>query len=253
MSKKWKKIAILKSERVFASSIVLNNGRIWILGGLGVDSILSTTEVLEEDANGKWTVHKGPNLPKPLFGHCVESITNGKVILVGGFDANGISVGQTTSSYEFSWHNPQAFTGEWKTKPWSPLKMERYDHICYSIDGTVQVMGGWHENIPFKLKSEQYNETVMRWEDSDLEINDIHILRSGKIGFSEGKLALIGGVSCQVVNGKNCTKPAEIYELEINPNSLQEWKKSNNSIGLPRSSHVVVVVPTSIDFQCRVF
>ena len=247
------KIAVLKSARMYAASIVLNNGRIWILGGLGVDSVLKTTEILEEEANGKWKVHKGPDLPKPLFGHCVENIQDGKVVLVGGFDKKG----QTTSSYEFTWDSSEAFTGKWATKPWSPLKMERYDHICYSIEGMVQVMGGWQENIALKLKSEQYNETVMRWEASDLELKDIPIIRSAKVGFSEGKLALIGGVICQVgdnyPNGKNCTKPADVYELDLSQTSSQEWLKSSNSIGVPRSSHAVVVVPTSIDFKCRVF
>ena len=237
---------------MYASSVVLNNGRIWILGGLGVDSILSTTEILEEDDNGNWKVHRGPDLPMPLLGHCVESIQDGKILLVGGFSTNG----QTTTSYEFIWDNSEAFTGKWVTKPWSQLKMERYDHVCYSIDGSVEVMGGWQENVSLKLKSEKYNETIMRWEASDLELNEIDIIRSPKVGFSEGKLALIGGVSCQVgsvyKHGKNCTKPTEVYELDLSQVSSQEWQKSGNLIGIPRSSHAVVVVPTSIDFNCRV-
>ena len=134
--------------------------------------------------------------------------------------------------------------------------MERYDHTCYSIEGTVHLTGGWQEDISRKLKSEQYNQTTMRWEESDLEINDTSILRSSKIGFSEGNLVLIGGVSCQVgknlSNGKNCTKPADVYELDLDASSGHEWKKSQNQISQPRSSHTVVVVPTSIDFKCRV-
>ena len=90
-----------------------------------------------------------------------------------------------------------------------------------------------------------------------MELNDIPIMRSAKVGFSEGKLALIGGVSCQVGdnyrNGKNCTKPADVYELDLSQTSSLEWLKSSNSIGVSRSSHAVVVVPTSIDFKCRVF
>ena len=96
----------------------------------------------------------------------------------------------------------------------------------------------------------------MRWEASDLELNEVDIIRSPKLGFSDGKLALIGGVSCQVgsnyKNGKNCTKPTEVYELDLSQVSSQEWQKSGNLIGIPRSSHAVVVVPTSIDFNCRV-
>ena len=253
ISKRWTKLAVMKSARMFASSIVLNNGRIWILGGLGVDSILASTELLEEDDNGIWKVHRGPDLPKPLFGHCVESIQDGKIILVGGFSDNG----QTTSSYEFIWDSSEAFTGKWVTKTWSSINMERYDHICYSINGMVQVMGGWQENIKLKLKSEQYNETVMKWEDSDLELNEIDIMRSAKVGFSDAKLALIGGVSCNVTDdfkhGKNCTKPFEVYELDLSQGSDPKWKKSDNLIGVPRSSHAVVVVPTSIDFKCRVY
>ena len=71
------------------------------------------------------------------------------------------------------------------------------------------------------------------------------------------KIRLIGGVKCQVGNnhkhGKTCTKPTEVYELDLSQVSSQEWQKSGNLIGIPRSSHAVVVVPTSIDFNCRVF
>ena len=240
----------MKSARVYAASIVLNDGRIWILGGLGVESVLQTTEILEQNSAGGWKVHKGPDLPKPLFGHCIEHLHNGKILLTGGFDGGD----QTTTSYEFEWLDD--FSGNWETKVWSSLDMKRYDHSCYAVDGNVHLTGGWHEDFNRKLKDKQYDEALMKWKDSVSEINDAHVLRSAKVGVSEGKLALIGGVICHVhfdlPNGKNCSKPRSVYELEITSDSKHKWKTSKNNIALPRSSHAVVVVPTSIDYSCRV-
>ena len=71
-----------------------------------MDSILKTTEILEETTDGKWKVTKGPDLPKPLFGHCVVALGGGKVLLSGGFDGGDHS----DISQEFEW-NEDKITG----------------------------------------------------------------------------------------------------------------------------------------------
>ena len=100
------------------------DGRFWILGGLGVDSILKTTEILEEQSNGTWTVTKGPNLPRALFGHCVVALPGGNVLLSGGFD--GIDQANITQEFRQE-NNPRRI---WKKKSWSAMKTRRYDHSC---------------------------------------------------------------------------------------------------------------------------
>ena len=242
----------MKSARVYASSVVLPDGRLWITGGLDDDSILETTEILEETKEGKWIVYPGPDLPKPLFGHCLEVLRNGRVLLVGGFDGSD----QTDITEEFEWIGGDY--GKWSTKDWSAMKFKRYDHSCFAKDGRIQIVGGWSEDFGEKLKMERYNETARRWEKLDdavnLELPDI--LRSSAIGVSDGNVALIGGVSCSIddtVSGKKtCEKHSNVYELESNVvENRMEWKRKDKKIGTPRSSHTIINVPKSIDFSCN--
>ena len=250
LSKRWEKIVTLRSARAYAASITLTDGRIWILGGLGVDSVLKTTEILAETSTGGWKSHKGPNLPKALFGHCIEHLQHGRLLLTGGFDGSD----QTDTSEEFEWNDE--LSGKWFSKPWSAMTTKRYDHACYSVGGIVHVTGGWNEDITQKLITERYNPTRMNWEKADFDFNDRPILRSAIVGVSEGKLALIGGVSCEVGNdlrnGNRCTKHKEGYTLELNDSKQPEWKNTTHVIVVSRSSHTGVVVPTSIDFACKV-
>ena len=124
------------------------DGRLWILGGLGVDSILQTTEILEEQSDGTWKVTNGPNLPKQLFGHCVVSLPGGNILLSGGFDGSD----ETDISQEFRWED--GVKGKWINKPWSAMKEKRYDHSCILHKGVAYALGGWNANIDQKLKIE---------------------------------------------------------------------------------------------------
>ena len=241
----------MKSGRAYSSSVVLPDGRLWITGGLDDDSILETTEILEETKDGKWIIYEGPNLPKPLFGHCLEVLRNGRVLLAGGFDGSD----QADITEEFEWVGTDY--GKWSSKAWSPMKYKRFDHSCFSKDGGVEIVGGWSEDFAEKLKSERYNETARRWEIVDDAVNSElpDILRSSSIGVSEGNIALIGGVKCSIDNPvsgkKTCEKHSEVYELELNvAENRKEWKKKDKRIGTPRSSHIIINVPKSIDFSC---
>ena len=241
----------MKSARGFASSVVLPDGRLWITGGLNDRNILETTEILEETKEGKWITYEGPNLPKPLFGHCLVVLKNGRILLSGGFDGSD----QSDISEEFEWLGNNY--GKWSTKAWSSLKSKRYDHSRLALGDMVEIIGGWNEDFREKLKIERYNETTRKWEvlDDAVNLELPYILRSSAIGVSEGKVALLGGVSCSIedtISGKkSCAKHSEVYELNSNSAGSQiKWKKTNKKIGTPRSSHVSINVPKSIDFSC---
>jgi hypothetical protein len=245
--------------------VLLPDGSIWILGGLGTDSILKSTEILKPTATGNWRAYKGPDLPKPLFGHCVEKIpcgtcgnTKWKIMLSGGFDGND----QTDTSKEFEW-NGSFGAGKWTSKPWSAMKTQRYDHVCFSSGNVVYTAGGWKSNYEGKLKTERFNATARRWVEVDSDVSSggvdeelPDILRSASVGVSNNNVALIGGVSCTVNDNtsgtKTCYRHKEVYELGFNTTmNAPEWKQSDHQIGLPRSSHTIIEVPRSIDFSCR--
>ena len=252
---------MLKTPRVFASSVVLPDGRLWILGGLGVDSILKTTEIITPPSMepfGRWKVTRGPDLPLPLFGHCVLKLSNGKIMLSGGFNGED----QVDIGKEFEWKG-DLVSGKWTSKPWSGMKSKRYDHTCFSSEKVMYVAGGWRANYNGKLKTERFNVTSRRWNqvdvdplstDIDSELPDI--LRSASVGVSENKIALIGGLSCEVLDetsgNKKCTKDGYVYELGFNQErTALKWKKTDFQIGLPRSSHLTIVVPRSIHLSCQ--
>ena len=223
------------------------DGRLWILGGLGIDSILQSTEILEEQSDETWKVSQGPNLPKPLFGHCVIALPGGNILLSGGFDGTA----QSDIAQEFQLQVDGK--GKWKKEPWSSLKMKRYDHSCFLQNGNVHAVGGWKADLRPNLKIESYNTNLMTWKIAPAtQANELpDILRSSSIGFSEGKLALIGGVSCitgnNVSNGRKCSKHSEVYEFEPQIG----WKKFNNTIQIPRSSHVGVTIPVTVESTCN--
>ena len=244
------------ASRAFAASVVLPDGRLWVTGGLGDDAILRTTEILEETTNGNWKVSRGPDLPKPLFGHCLEILRNGNVILVGGFDGKD----QEDVTEEFEWTDKDS--GKWSTKEWSALNTKRYDHVCYSRQGTVEVIGGWNAEFTRKLSMERYSQSGRKWQTVDNDDGSDkpdsqlpHILRSATIGVSNNKLALLGGVSCELEDAnsfkKKCSKRQNVYELQIDDATNETfWRNVEYEIGIPRSSHVTVNVPKSIDYSC---
>ena len=250
-----------KTPRAFASSVVLPDGRLWILGGLGADSILKSTEIITPPSfhtMGRWKLTKGPDLPVPLFGHCVERLSNGKIMLSGGFDGKD----QVDVSKEFEWEG-DLNSGKWTSKPWSSMKTQRYDHSCFSSEKVMYVAGGWSANFNGKLKTERFNITPRRWievgsdplsADVDAELPDI--LRSASVGVSQNNIALIGGLSCEVHDitsgNKTCTKHNEVYELGFNlERTSTKWRKTDHLIRLPRSSHLSIVVPRSIHLSCQ--
>ena len=244
---KWIKAAKLISRRAFATSIPLTDGRLWIMGGLGSETILETTEILQENADGTWKVTPGPKLPTPLFGHCATTLPNGNVLIAGGFDGTD----QIHTSSEFHWEDHR--NGKWIDEPWTDLLFQRYDHSCFVHEGSAYALGGWKAFIDPLIKPEIYNTSFMKWETipETWENGLPDILRSFTVGISEGKLALIGGVSCEtgnhVSNKRKCGKHSEVYEFE----PLQGWKKSENAIMNARSSHVGVNIPITIETTCK--
>ena len=130
------------------------------------------------------------------------------------------------------------------------MKGKRYDHICYLNDGAVHFSGGWHADIVQKLKTEKYNTTSRNWEEVNMNGELPDIFRSATVGVSESRLAFMGGVSCQagsgITNGRTCAKTKDVYVLE--PGS-GNWTKTSETIETPRSSHVGLIIPTTIDFD----
>lgn len=250
ISKTWSELIKMRNPRVFASHVILNDGRLWILGGIGKKKILDTTEILEQRELGQWYVTKGPTLSKPRFGHCSASLSGKKVLLAGGHDSNDY----TSLTEEYDWE-----TGEWSTRDWSKNKHVRFDHACFKTEArgesVVYAVGGW--NIDNDAgNTEAYTESLRRWDEVGTTNNKLPlILRSAGIGKSAGKDTLLGGSNCTLASSMAavCSKTAAAFELVTDPvdPALDEWVLSGEELQTPRSSHITVIIPKSLVFGCN--
>ena len=78
----------MTEPRLFASSIVLNQNTLWIVGGENGPSssrrYLSTTEFISIDSNQEINQKQGPTLPFGISKHCMVQYNSSAIYLIGG-------------------------------------------------------------------------------------------------------------------------------------------------------------------------
>ena len=68
-------------RRYRAAAIVLDDSRLWVTGGLsGYPNYLSSTEYVSLDPSKRGV---GPDLPKPLWTHCMVKIDATHIMVLG--------------------------------------------------------------------------------------------------------------------------------------------------------------------------
>ena len=75
----WKQHAIMNHARDVPASVVLDKS-LWVTGGWGGSRLKST-----EFVRGDGTVTMGPDLPTARSGHCMVTLHDGKVMIIGGY------------------------------------------------------------------------------------------------------------------------------------------------------------------------
>ena len=73
MDDTWIHAIDLIKARVYAGTTTMPGGTLWIMGGVGVKSVLRSSEIVQFK-NEKWTVRKGPKLPESMMGHCLTAL-----------------------------------------------------------------------------------------------------------------------------------------------------------------------------------
>ena len=90
--------ATMMTERRWAASIILEPGKLWILGGKkGQNTVLSTTEYIFSDGRNE----EGPQMPIAVSHHAVVKINDTTSFLVGGYTLPGKS--KRTWYYDGNW------------------------------------------------------------------------------------------------------------------------------------------------------
>ena len=81
-SNSWLSLGNLTTPKYLHSSTILNDA-LWIIGGYYNGSLRSTELVYP---NG--TIISGPDLPTSRWGHCSVQLEDGKIVIIGGSNAN---------------------------------------------------------------------------------------------------------------------------------------------------------------------
>merc|ERR1719266_806557 len=97
----WELHANLKSERRGAASAILDNGSLFITGGFQYpgDGTLASTEIISPDGS----VNQGMDLPEATWRHCMVTMDDGRIAIIGGTRKQGKKVyiyNPQTNSYE---------------------------------------------------------------------------------------------------------------------------------------------------------
>merc|ERR1712112_708468 len=120
----WSFHSTLTEPRNHASTVVMESGDVYILGG---SFSPDTSDVLRSDSKN-WTV--GPKLDHPTFSACATDINATSFVTIGGgVSEKDISVYNTVTK---SW-----------SKPWPQLTKGRRGHSCVRVNDKVIVAGGY--------------------------------------------------------------------------------------------------------------
>jgi hypothetical protein len=192
----------LATARAYAASVVLPDGRIWVLGGAGSTNVLKTTEMIEAGEGAITRVSPGPDLLQPLMGHCAAVVDSSKAIVIGGFSSEINDYNSKAQINDFS-------SQEWLTKSWmSPGA--RIDSSCLNVNiggkRKVVVAGGW-DNVA--LQDTGYLTDDFHWNFFAGSANNPEPLpfplRSSVLIERSSVPYLIGGVQCQP-SGRPCSQ-----------------------------------------------
>ena len=148
----------MKNKRAFADSIVLDNDKIWILGGSDgtQGSRLSSTEYIYSDGR----TEEGPPMPIALSSHSVLKINQSTSFLVGGYVGSSDYIKKT-------WY----FNGEWSKGP--DLRIGRSGHSL----GIVRDSATFQEYL-----------VVAGGYDGSYNLSDVEILSVNGNAWVSGKL-----------------------------------------------------------------
>lgn len=263
VTKLWQKATQLRFGRAFASVAELPGRKLWILGGLGVDSILDSTEEISYDLESElWLTRTGPaRLRRRVFGACAVTHTNmEKIMFAGGFD-------EATADYTDKIETYNLRTKAWVTEA-SGFNKARYDHTCKvtTMRGVpVIVAAGGYNKDGVAASTEILDQTTRTWnlyesfENRTLaEIVTLslpYMRRSAQL-FTEpvsGSLYMLGGVSCGAETAgasepKKCARMRSglRYDQAGGDPSTDSWVIDDDAkMKMERSAHTVLVVPKS--------
>jgi hypothetical protein len=192
----------LGTPRAYAASVVLPDGRLWILGGADQSTILKSTEFVIMAKNIISLVRPGPDMPEPLMSHCAAWVSATQAVVIGGFSSVLNDYSPAASVYDFS-------TQQWTKKSWmSPGA--RIDGSCLNVfmsgQRRVLLAGGWNNEA--LSDTAIFSGATFHWTyltGFGNQSNPLPYPMRSSVMIERNEVPyLIGGITC-APNGRPCT------------------------------------------------
>jgi hypothetical protein len=180
-------------------------------------------------------------MPGRRAGGAAAALPDGRLLVVGGYDARGIAQGLLASC---DLYDP--FLECWKEGGAAPLRRARWGHGCAALDGKVYAVGGCslqanaHPQEAF-METLRCCEVYIPAEDRWDKCAPLQVARSGSrvVALGSSRLAAVGG--CDDVFGRAETQATvEIYDAIAG-----HWELLSSRLARPRTSAAVAAIGDS--------
>ena len=188
---RWEPAEIMGRQRTQHAAVVLNDGRVLLVGGAGVvqakideqqiDQPLIETDVFNP-TTGSWSFVG--EISTPRDGVAATLLSNGSVLIVGGDDGSGTDGSVRASAEVFD-----PTTGQWSSA--GSMSQPRQGHSLVLLDdGTALVAGGDAGDDPFQ-SVEIYDPSSGTWSGTE-DMADARE-RFAAVLLEDGRVLVAGG------------------------------------------------------------
>lgn len=205
-------------SRAAHTATLLNDGRVLIVGGCATDGCTSAAEdpVTEYYVPGRGFT-PGPEMVQPRQGHSATPLTDGRVLIVGGWAGEGTPALDSAEVYE-----PQ--TGQFRSV--GPLAVRRGGHIATALpDGRVLIAGG--DTDTAELFDPERDEFIAAASMPEPRF------AAGSITLADGRVLVVGG--------RDSSGRAVATAILYDPKS-DSWQPTG-SMSTPRDKHELAPLP----------
>lgn len=214
----------MNTGRSYHKAILLNNGKVLVVGGFMIRSCELFDPITET-----W-VFTDSLIIKRSFDLPVSLLNDGNVLVAGGHAySDDFRYSMILNDCEIY----NAEIGLWRST--DTLKIARTMHtVTLLLDGRVLVTGGYGENQKYLNSCEIYNPTTGTWA----FVDSLNIARSGHSAtlLPNGKVLVAGGRNDHVSWLRSC----EVYDPQSNTWTLVD------SMIFPRQGHSGILVSDSV-------
>jgi len=210
-------------------------GQLYAVGGRNQDQDPLDVVEMFDTWHGKWVTC--PHMLVHRAGCAAALLPDGRLLVIGGYDAKGIVEGLLATCEVFD-----PATQTWEQMP-SELKRARWGHGCATLNGLVYAVGGCslrpdtppHEAFMETLRScEVFDPSVGEWT----PCAELNVARAGArvVTLGDRYLAVVGG--CDDVFGRAELLPT----VELFDSRLGRWALLSLQLTTPRTTAAVAAI-----------